>query len=768
MGNSRLKQLGSLLWRNSTAIILLVILLLIIGSFTLYRIKLQVNIGPGWDTYAFMANALYFAGQGIGYVELNRPPFLSAITAIFFYLGYVYDWTIFYVDGALFLFGVVGLYLFLKLRFDSAQSFLGALLYACFPIVIGYVGIGYSDIASVSFDIWTLYLTVLAVKRSSKFYFLAIPFLMMTFLTRFPAVFVIFPMMFYILVEERHLLKNFKNILIGVFGSIIVMIPFLIVNYWAYGDALFPYTSTFSVSGGSTAAESIAYVPSPYYYIEHIRSYIIAKNAVYGDWIYYLIILLIAAGFLIYIYDAIKVKRLISKFKIRSKNLSLGNMNLWLLISLAILLAGFILTFNKVNYMLSEILFLLLSLVLYHLLKGLENVGIDLLFLSWFMVFFIFHSVFAVKVDRYFITMVPALAYFVILGLSKISEKLSVKIRNTNLTSWFMSAILICLILSSTSAYLDIMKAKPDYIVENAHSASVWFEKYDPNYHNKTIYSDTWPTLSWDLKTNVQPMPTFKNQSAFNHELEKYNIDYYINVHGGEFESYDTVTHIGTVYIYHKNLSKFNDKPRMLYIGRNWQNYVEDVLEFKAFVYYKNPNGNGTANSVFIDDYSPEELNNYSHVLLYNFGWHNKKKAQDLILNYASSGGTVVIDTSNNLDGIYYNLNSTIFLDMVITRQSLSPNPKIWINPDLNETAEFAPFLSDGQTWYGAHYKPMGNNTIENIVTVDGNTLVGVQRVGEGKIIWMGYNFVWHAFHLESKEESRLIQKILGVDDVVS
>lgn len=764
MNNSRLTQLGSFLWKNSTAIILLLVLIWIVGYFTLYRVKLQVNIGPGWDTYAFMANALYFAGQGIGYVELNRPPFLSAVTAVFYKLGYVYDWTIFFVDGGILVFGAVGLYLFLKLRFNSILSFLGALLFVTFPTIINWVGVGYSDVASVSFSIWTLYFTVLAVKKNSKFYYLAIPFLIMTFLTRFPAVFIVFPMMFYIFAEEKNFLKNFKDMVIGFIGSVLVFIPFLAVNFWKYGDPFAPYTSTFSVSGGSTASESIAYVPSPYYYIEHMGSYVSSKSAVFGTWIYHLIIIIIVTGFLIYVYDAIKTKRLKNKLKAKTKFLRFGNVNLWLTILFTLSLVGFIFTFNKVNYMVSEVIFFSLTIVTYYLLKDVKDIDIDLLFLVWFMVFFIFHSVYAVKVDRYFITMAPAVAYFIVLGLSKITGKLSFKIKKINLTSWILSVILIFMVISSTNGYMHTMYQEPDYIVTNATSASNWFKTYDPNYKDKTIYSDIWPTMSWELSTNVQPMPTFNNSSAFEHQLEKYGIDYYFAVHKMNMKAYDVVGREGTVAIYQKNPSKFEEKPRMLYIGKNWQHYIEDVLEFKAYVYDQNPNGNGSANSIFIDDYTPEELNSYPYVLLYNFGWHDKKKAQDLLLNYASEGGTVVIDGSNNLDGIYYNLNSTVFLDMIITRQSLPPHPDIWIDPKLNQTTEFAPFFSDGQTWYGANYKPLNNNTtLENLVTVNGNTLIGVQKIGKGKIIWMGYNFVWHAFHLESKDEGRLIQEVLGV-----
>ncbi len=45
--------------------------------------------------------------------------------------------------------------------------------------------------------------------------------------------------------------------------------------------------------------------------------------------------------------------------------------------------------------------------------------------------------------------------------------------------------------------------------------ASQWFVSYDPNYKNQNIYSDLWPNFSWYLKTNVKPVPVFKDNQTF-------------------------------------------------------------------------------------------------------------------------------------------------------------------------------------------------------------------------------------------------------------
>ena len=108
-------------------------------------------MGPVSDSVDFFTDALVFAGQGFGYGDLTRPPLFPFIISLFIRMGYTSINTIFYIDGGLFVFGVIGLFMLLKTKFNDLASFLGGLLYATFPIVLTILGVGFSDFSSVSF-----------------------------------------------------------------------------------------------------------------------------------------------------------------------------------------------------------------------------------------------------------------------------------------------------------------------------------------------------------------------------------------------------------------------------------------------------------------------------------------------------------------------------------------------------------------------------------------------------------------------------------------
>lgn len=756
------KDSGSIFKKYIVSCILLVILTLIVSWIAYQRVQIQIIMGPGWDTYAFLANALEFAGKSIGYAEFDRPPFMSFITSFFFRSGNIHESTIFYVDGGFFVLGVIGLYLFLKLRFDSIQSFTGALLFASSPVVLSWMGVGYTDLASVALSIWALYFLVLSVEKSLWFYYLAFPVAMMAFLTRYTAGLILFPMILYIVISRKYL-SHFKKMIGGIIAAFMVLLPFLVYNYQNLGDPISPFLGFFAGSE-SSGLESIAYDPNPLYYLTNLPSYI-ANSGDYSSLLVYLIILIILIGIILYFYDLIREKLMKSRVKGKvSKILEIQRTGTKIkLVFFTGLLLIFLITFNRVSYMTSELVFLLLSYASFTLLKDItsKKIEIDLLFFTWFMTYFIFHSTFAVKVDRYFVTMVPAFTYFVILGLSEIVNKLKVEFKGINLTSTIISFFLILTIFFSIISTLNAIPNDPILLEDQAtanetKALSEWIIKNDPDYNNKLIYSDFWPYVSWYLQMNAKNMPIFKDNRAFSHELDKYSADYYVSYRPElNLTSYEEVNRVGKISIYKKIPEKSENLTSFLYIGKNWQNYIEDVLDFKAFVYRNE--------SLYIDDYTLEEIKNYEAVLIYNFKWHNQNDAEQLIRDYLNSGGTVIIDASGNLNGITYNLDNTIFLDTHITRKAMYTNPLIEINPKIkNQELILSPFESeDGSTWYGANYEPFGEDKIENLVTADGKTLIGIQKVGKGRIIWIGYNLVWHAFITENKAERKLIEDLV-------
>jgi 4-amino-4-deoxy-L-arabinose transferase-like glycosyltransferase len=560
--NNKKSNLKMFLKKNVISIIFLFILTSIVSLITYYRILVQFDIGPVFDSFVFLSNALVFAGHSTGYSELLRPPLFSFIISLIFRLGYVSANTIFVVDGILFVFGAIGLYMLFKLKFNDLESFLGGLLYATFPIVLTYLGFGFSDLASVSFSIWAIYSMVLAVKKDSRFFYLAFPFAMFAFLTRYNSGLLIFPIFLYILMNRDKI--NIKNFFSGIMASFVVILPVFIFFYEKFGNIIYPFINFGSSSTGvSVSTISASYNPNIFYFVQMFPAYtgIQTINII-------LIMILVSVLFLFSRYI------LKGQYKNWVNYLSLKGVSKIKWVLFVVIGILFIASFGKTVYIVSEIIFFVLSYQLYDLIRNrIKSIDLHIMFLSWFMAFFIFSSVFVIKDDRYFLLMAPAVSYFMILILSKISNKVNFKIRNINIVFPIIAIILTSFILLSTVNEIpNILHANNDELIANQQIelASQWFANYDPNYKNQNIYSDLSPNFSWYLKTDVKQMPVFKNNQTFinvnnnsftqkdsndfNRYLVANNVDYYLCIRQGlNLTSYIPIKQIGSVIIYKRN-----------------------------------------------------------------------------------------------------------------------------------------------------------------------------------------------------------------------
>lgn len=563
--------------------LLYLILISIIASLIAYwGVLIQSELGPVWDTFDFLSNAMYFAGHGFGYVDYTRPPFFSFITSLIFRLGFISELTIFALDGVFFVFGVIGLYLFFKLRFNSFQSFFGCLIFVTFPIVLSYTSIGLSDIPAISLSIWALFFTVLAVKRNSKFFYLSFPFFMLAFLTRYPTALIIFPMIFYILINREEV--NYKNLILGVLLSILVLVPVLIFFFEKFGNPIYPFVAFFGFTQTSILPEFLYQVP--HQYNSNIPVYVMGEsvnspeNPFYRNDLFYFLKLFpfyignssfsmfIITLMGIFIYGIIKIKDK------SIKTISLTGNKFKVLISLILLLL-FILTFGKINYLGSELLLLILGFTSYIFLKkdNFQNINIDFIFMVWFMSFFIFNSVYVIKDHRYFLMMAPAVTYFLTLGFFSVVERFKWKYKNFNLVKLGLISFLLVIILFSSSYYLFSMhngRSGDKTINDETLAASNWFKDYEPEYKNKIIYADLWPYFNWHMKTKIVPMPVFKEGKLYYYRLNNYkvdnnsniqynkilnenNVDYYLSDKKGlNLTSYKQVNQFGRVTIYQR------------------------------------------------------------------------------------------------------------------------------------------------------------------------------------------------------------------------
>lgn len=547
---------------NLVSCIFLIILTIITTAITYYKVIIQAELGVlHWDTFVYLVNALRFADMGV-VGQMHLAPLIPFLTSLFFRLGYVSETTLFILDGVLFVIGVIGLYLLFKLRYNEIQSFTGAVIFATFSVVLAWVAAGGIVIASVTFSIWTLYFTILAVKKDPKYFYLAFPAFTLAFLTRYTAGLIIFPMIFYVLVNGKFL--KIKEMIIGALAGFIIFLPFALVFYYKLGNP-FPFIGQLSSTATESAAmaQDIGYNPNTLYYIKNLLNYV-SSYPVHGSYyeilnpsqgvasyISYIIIMILIIGLILYIYNIIK------NAKNKYFNKTNYRINVFKLLLLAILVVVFILSFAKTSYIISEVIFFVISYTAYMSFKDFQiKIDMDLFFLMWFMVYFIAHSVIPIKDDRYFITMAPAFAYLVLLGLNEISEKLRISYKNKNVTSYILSLILVVMVLSSASAYFTKIPHEDPWIISEK-SASEWLKNYDPSYKDKIIVSDRGPVFSWYLKKSVTTRiyRYSKSPEEFSNILESYNANYYIYT-GSEaldIPGYHKIKTIRIVVIYEKN-----------------------------------------------------------------------------------------------------------------------------------------------------------------------------------------------------------------------
>ncbi|MDO9045372.1 MAG: glycosyltransferase family 39 protein, partial [Methanobacteriaceae archaeon] len=455
------------------------------------------------------------------------------------------------------------------------ESLVGALSFATFTVVLIWAVSGALDVPAISLSIWALYFTLLVVKKDSKFFYLAFPVAMLAFLTRYTSGLILIPMLLVIYINRPQgpdLKKAIKGIILGV----LIYLPFMFYFKRQVGN-LFPFFQQFSGSAsGAVSSSNPGYSLDTLYYFKHIPEYI-SSQAISGyqnmlwpsysspNILAYVLIGILMVGILIYLFKIFK--KLFKEFKtLKNGNGSsntegkLNNLKSFYFRLAAVIISVIILvgTYSHVSYAVSEVIMVVMSISIYLLLMNLDlkYLDLDILFLTWFLAFLIMHSAHPVKVDRYFITMAPPLAYGIALGINQISRLIKYKFKGINATSALISVLLVFSIIFSTVTYIDAIPHS-DPQVESEQAAAQWLMNYDPDYKNKTIAADRGPAFSWYLKKYVfTRIPLKVTYEVFTHLIAEINPDYYLYVQSQtplNLEGYHVLKKVDNVLIYQKD-----------------------------------------------------------------------------------------------------------------------------------------------------------------------------------------------------------------------
>ncbi len=577
--------------------------------FTIYLVQVQIKIGAiYWDVYLYLNNALMFAGLGDGY-KIYLSPLIPFLTSLLYRAGFVYQASLYSVTGLIFILGIYGMYLLLNLRFSHLKSFAGAIIFTSCSVILPWAVSGTLDVPAVCFSIWTLFLAVYGLEKNNNAIYFIFPVAALAFLTRYTSGLLILPLLFLFIThyfDKGFNKSELKKIAISIVLGILIFLPFIGFFYTNLGNP-FPFLDQFGVSVENHASSrDPGLMPDKAYYLKNIPNYIssyplydskldfgamITPRTGQVNPISYLILILTGLGLISYASGILnKLWLVIKSAKINSfniKNKSSGKNRSWkniaekadslinnrfiliiMVFLVEILIISFIISLWGNSYLISELLMFSVILITYftlrkiEIIKGLEIKSvfrIDLMILIWFLTYLISHSFLSIKVDRYFVTMIPPMVYLIILGLSNTGNliaRLSHRIDQKKIISGVLILVLaVTLFASSLQPYEDKVPYKVYGFLEEGAKL---MKTYDPQYKEKVIFSDQWPALSWYLKTNVQrgyPLD-FKTSDEFSHMLKNSNATYFISTYGRgalNMDGYSIAAHDKLVYIYKQN-----------------------------------------------------------------------------------------------------------------------------------------------------------------------------------------------------------------------
>ena len=598
---------------NNIQLIIVVAFALIITISLIYINSTSNILGHSYrDVYFYLIQALRFSGLEIGGYEYvyYLSPLIPYLTSILFRFGFVSEISIFIVTGFFYLIAIIGMYYLLNFRFNKNISCIGALFYGSLTINLIWAANGTLDVCSISLSIWSLYFFILAMEKNQKYFYLAFPIAILSFLAKYTGalIFAIFILYF---LSKRNIFGNIKrclkNLIGGMMAGAICIIPF--VNYYLANNIPFGFLNQAEeISSKTTAGASAIAKPVEnqlFYYFENIPKCIYQPK----EAIAYIFVIV---GIIGLIYGFYKLCSYIQDYYRKSdEKISLSffekiklkkEIYVFLLILSLISMIMAFLTASKVSFIISEMIFylsaLIFSIAFNSLFADLSRLNLftnrnkdiktqerykykffnyDLAMLAWFMGYMIFFSAHLTKTERYFTAFAPGFVFLITFSLDIILKRLdkifngketkSNETSSSNIKSLktdklkkdfktripqIVAILFIALLLFNTANFLKMDKHDP--LVDDEKDASIWIKENVPNYENTIIWSDRGPIYTWYLKSNIGYFQDTNNITAMEKCLNENNVSYYISwQYAGEINGFEKIKSYDNVNIYKSN-----------------------------------------------------------------------------------------------------------------------------------------------------------------------------------------------------------------------
>ncbi|RJS89067.1 hypothetical protein CW705_07935, partial [Candidatus Bathyarchaeota archaeon] len=321
--------------------------------------------------------------------------------------------------------------------------------------------------------------------------------------------------------------------------------------------------------------------------------------------------------------------------------------------------------------------------------------------------------------------------------------------------------------VKSLSIY-DEMRKDPEFyrVIITLEGDSIF--AYSPAFHGKEIfdgyyiegtplreilYALRWITVHPERGKLLRPYFEMFSIKRFITHPHDPNLRFYLPT----FSKRDFSFHTGKDYAYFELKEPVNFIKAclsVLYIGD-----PDDIKPiFESILLSRAPVVLIKGHTPYLDDYAMEELLRYNSICLYRWMYRDKSLAERLLRKYVERGGTAFIipfykgellgrkfylakSTGNCSQGYFVNINSS-YVDAVFHGVN---------------TTDFAPAIYAGKPW---HYIAISGPS-EVLMWIDRNPVLAIDRIGKGKIVWIGFNLPVHVWLYLNPNEAQLIRNII-------
>ncbi|MEW6276117.1 MAG: 6-pyruvoyl-tetrahydropterin synthase-related protein [Bacillota bacterium] len=167
--------------------------------------------------------------------------------------------------------------------------------------------------------------------------------------------------------------------------------------------------------------------------------------------------------------------------------------------------------------------------------------------------------------------------------------------------------------------------------------------------------------------------------------------------------------------------------------------------------------------SVYIDDYTPEELARHPVLILSGASCHSRERAERLVVDYAKGGGRVVVD----LTGFPPDVWSRQPKFLGVYGEEITLAGEIKTRSD-GRSPQFAPFAGEFQAW--KCYAPHGLDEVDLAADYFNKevALWGYKNVGGSKIGFLGLNLAYHAYLTGDPAARKMLADVTGLAEEFS